>query len=63
MGYISIGTEKVNPVTDDLGGKVMAVAGAIPVLDPPNIIGAVGVSGGTEEQEQECCRAAVATYS
>ncbi len=44
-------------------GKVMAVAGAIPVLDAPNIIGAVGVSGGTEEQEQECCRAAVATYS
>ena len=42
-------------------GKVMAVAGAIPVLDAPNIVGAVGVSGGTEEQE--CCRAAVAAYS
>jgi len=44
-------------------GKVMAVAGGIPVMDPPNIIGAVGVSGGTEEQEQECCRAAIAAYS
>ena len=43
-------------------GKIMAVAGGLPVLDPPHVVGAVGVSGGTEEQDQECCRAAVATY-
>ena len=43
-------------------GKIMAVAGGLPVLDAPNIVGAVGVSGGTEDQDQECCRAAVAAY-
>ena len=43
-------------------GRIMAIAGGLPVLDTPNIVGAVGVSGGTEDQDQECCRAAVAAY-
>jgi ferredoxin len=43
-------------------GKIMAVAGGLPVLDAPHVVGAVGVSGGTAEQDQECCRAAVAAY-
>jgi uncharacterized protein GlcG (DUF336 family) len=43
-------------------GKMMAVAGGLPVLDRPHVVGAVGVSGDTEEQDQECCRAAVAAY-
>ena len=43
-------------------GKVIAVAGGLPVLDTPNIVGAVGVSGGTDDQDVECCRAAVAAY-
>ncbi len=43
-------------------GKVIAVAGGLPVLDSPNIVGAVGVSGGTDDQDVECCRAAVAAY-
>ena len=44
-------------------GKIMAVGGCLPVLDSPNIVGAVGVSGGTAEQDQECARAALAAYS
>jgi ferredoxin len=43
-------------------GKIMAVAGGLPVLDSPHVVGAVGVSGGTGEQDLECCRAAVAAY-
>jgi ferredoxin len=43
-------------------GKIMAVAGGLPVLDSPHVVGAVGVSGGTAEQDLECCRAAVAAY-
>jgi uncharacterized protein GlcG (DUF336 family)/NAD-dependent dihydropyrimidine dehydrogenase PreA subunit len=43
-------------------GKMMAVAGGLPGLNSPHVVGAVGVSGGTEEQDQECCRAAVAAY-
>ena len=43
-------------------GKIMVVAGGLPVLDSPHMVGAVGVSGGIEEQDQECYRAAVAAY-
>lgn len=43
-------------------GRIMAVAGGLPVLDSPHVVGAVGVSGGTAEQDLECCRAAVAAY-
>ncbi len=43
-------------------GKIIAVAGGLPVLDSPNIVGSVGVSGGTEDQDVECCRAAVTAY-
>ena len=44
------------------GGKIMAVAGGLPVLGEPLVVGAVGVSGGTEDQDLQCCRAAVAAY-
>ena len=40
-------------------GRVMALAGGIPVIDAHNAVGAVGVSGGTEQQDEECCKAAV----
>jgi uncharacterized protein GlcG (DUF336 family) len=40
----------------------MAVAEGLPVLDSPHVVGAVGVSGGTAEQDLECCRDAVAAY-
>ena len=43
-------------------GKIMAVGGGLPVLDGPQVVGAVGVSGGTEEQDHDCCRAAVEAY-
>lgn len=43
-------------------GKIMAAGGGLPILDAPNVVGAVGVSGGTEEQDQECARAAEAAY-
>jgi uncharacterized protein GlcG (DUF336 family)/NAD-dependent dihydropyrimidine dehydrogenase PreA subunit len=43
-------------------GKIIAVAGGLPVLGEPMVVGAVGVSGGTDEQDQECARAAVAAY-
>ena len=41
-------------------GKIMAVGGGVPVREPVGVIGAVGVSGGTPEQDQECCQAASA---
>ena len=39
-------------------GKIMAVGGGIPVKEPIGVVGAIGVSGGTPEQDIECCQAA-----
>ena len=39
-------------------GRIIALGGGMPILQGVNIVGAVGVSGGTPEQDQQCCRAA-----
>jgi len=39
-------------------GRVMAVGGGLPIEEKVAVIGAVGVSGGTPEQDDECCKAA-----
>lgn len=41
-------------------GKLMAVAGGAPVKDGAGVVGAIGISGGTAEQDQEIADAAVA---
>jgi len=39
-------------------GRIMVAAGGMPVLQGVNILGAVGVAGGTPDQDQQCCKAA-----
>jgi uncharacterized protein GlcG (DUF336 family) len=41
-------------------GKVMVFAGGAPVIADGVIVGAVGVSGGTGEQDTTVCEAATA---
>ena len=38
--------------------RLVAEAGAIPI-GRPYVVGAIGVAGGTPEQDEQCCRAAV----
>jgi len=42
------------------GGRIVNSGGGMPILQGVNIVGAVGVHGGTPEQDQQCCRAAAA---
>lgn len=44
------------------GGRVMIFAGGIPLQHGDQIVGAVGVSGGTGEQDQTVAEAAVAAF-
>jgi uncharacterized protein GlcG (DUF336 family) len=44
------------------GGRVMIFAGGIPVQQDGRVVGAVGVSGGTGEQDQAVAEAAVAAF-
>ena len=43
-------------------GRITAGGGALPVLEGGRVVGAVAVAGGTEEQDQACCDAALAAY-
>ena len=44
-------------------GRIMAGGGALPIVEGGNVVGAVAVAGGTDEQDQRCCEAALATYA
>jgi len=44
-------------------GRITPGAGAIPVSEGGRVIGAVGVAGGTDQQDQQCCEAAAGAYA
>ena len=43
-------------------GMLIVFGGGIPLKDGEEIVGAIGVSGGTVDQDQECAEAGVAAY-
>ncbi len=44
-------------------GRIMPGGGALPIVEGGNVVGAVAVAGGTDEQDQRCCEAALATHA
>lgn len=44
------------------GGKVMPGGGALPVVEGGSVVGAIAVSGGTDDQDQKCAEVALAQY-
>jgi len=44
-------------------GRIMAGGGAVPIVEGGNVVGAVSVAGGTDEQDQRCAEAALASYT
>ena len=43
-------------------GRIMPGGGAVPIVEGGNVVGAISVAGGTEEQDQRCCEAALRGY-
>ena len=43
-------------------GRITAGGGALPIVEGGHVVGAVAVAGGTDEQDQRCCEAALAAY-
>ena len=43
-------------------GRITAGGGALPIVEGGQVVGAVAVAGGTDEQDQRCCEAALAAY-
>jgi uncharacterized protein GlcG (DUF336 family) len=44
-------------------GRITPGGGALPVNEGGRTVGAVAVAGGTEDQDQQCCQAALASYA
>ena len=44
------------------GGRIVIFAGGIPLMRDGEVIGAVGVSGGTVDEDEEVAEAGVATF-
>ncbi len=44
-------------------GRVTAGGGAIPIVEAGNVVGAMAVAGGTDDQDHRCCEAALRQYS
>jgi len=44
-------------------GRIMAGAGALPIVEGGSVVGAVAVAGGTEDQDQRCAEVALASYA
>ncbi len=44
-------------------GRIMAGGGALPIVEGGDVVGAVAVAGGTEEQDQRCAEVALAAYN
>jgi uncharacterized protein GlcG (DUF336 family) len=44
-------------------GRIMPGGGALPVIEGGNVVGAIGVAGGTDEQDQKCAETALASYA
>jgi uncharacterized protein GlcG (DUF336 family) len=44
-------------------GRIMPGAGALPVVEGGNVVGAIAVAGGTEDQDQKCAEVALAAYT
>jgi uncharacterized protein GlcG (DUF336 family) len=43
-------------------GRITAGGGAVPIVEGGNVVGAVAVAGGTDDQDQRCAEAALASY-
>jgi uncharacterized protein GlcG (DUF336 family) len=44
-------------------GRIMPGGGALPVVEGGNVVGAIAVAGGTDDQDQKCAEEALASYN
>jgi uncharacterized protein GlcG (DUF336 family) len=44
-------------------GRIMPGGGALPIIEGGNVVGAVAVAGGTDDQDQRCAEVALGSYT
>lgn len=46
----------------EVGGRISTVGGGLPVLFDGEVVGGIGVSSGTPEQDMDCARAGISAF-
>lgn len=59
-GTLQANSPIIQAVIASQGGRMLPAQGAVPVLKGGELIGAIGGSGGTAQQDEECAQAGVA---
>jgi len=59
-GSVSADSPVVQAILATQGGRIVAAQGALPILRSGELIGAIGGSGGTAQQDEECARVGLA---
>lgn len=61
-GVVSQPGQPAFGINSAIGGRLMVVAGGIPVVVDDEVVGAIGISSGTPAQDHECAQAGVDRY-
>lgn len=58
-GEVSLPGKPAYGINSAIGGRLLVVAGGIPVVVDGQVVGAIGLSSGTPAQDTECARAGI----
>ncbi len=56
-GALAADSPVIQSVIATLGGRMLAAQGAVPIYQNDELVGAIGASGATAEQDEECALA------
>ena len=62
-GALQADSPVIQAVIASLGGRMLPARGAVPVYQAGELVGAIGASGATAEQDEQCAQAGVAALS
>ena len=62
-GALQADSPVIQAVIASLGGRMLPARGAVPVYQTGELVGAIGASGATAEQDEQCAQAGAAVLS
>ena len=57
FGALQADSPVIQAVIASMGGRMLPARGAVPVLQDGRLVGAIGASGATAEQDEQCAQA------
>jgi len=59
-GTLQADSPVIQSIISSMGGRMLAAQGAVPVRKDDELVGAIGGSGATAQQDEDCARAGLA---